>query len=91
MRVKRRLYGPHGPERGAVLSDQILPLALSDSMLARARSVHADRAFGEAFQEILDRRHLLGVTRIDHRLGMEVAIAHVAYDPRRDPHHCLTR
>src|ERR1700686_3479540 len=54
LRVERLLECPHGGERGrAVLAGQILHLALADSVLARAGSLHGERALDQALAQPL--------------------------------------
>ena len=61
---------------------QVLGLALADAVLAGAGALHGDGALGQALQEALHRRHLLGVGAVEHRRGVEVAVAGVAGDGR---------
>jgi hypothetical protein len=72
--------------RAAVFALEILHLLLSDAVLAGAGPVHGDRPRDKPIDELLHFRDLLRVIGIDQRQAMEIPVADVADDGRKQAH-----
>src|SRR5918992_4357587 len=82
-RIERALDLAHHVDAGTELCFEILHLALTDAVLAGARAVHSDGALGKTLDEPLDFCDLGRVLHVEHRRGVEVAVADMS-DDRRD-------
>src|SRR5262245_4982059 len=80
LRIERRLDRLHHAETIAELCLEILGFALPHTMFTRASALHGDGALDQTFEEGLHGGALGAMVAIEHRGGVEVAIADVTDD-----------
>src|SRR5262245_50304151 len=80
VRIERRLDRAHHGETIAELCLEILGFALPHTVFTRAGALHGDGALDQTFEEGLHGGALGWIVAIEHRRGVEVAIADVTDD-----------